>query len=281
MTEDVEDMKPTIELVKSTVTMIEVCEMLGFEPDRNDKIRPPWNEAERTPSCHVYEDHWFDYSTGKGGDFVDFLQAIDPDITFSRALWLTWNKALSTGREPGDVEVMPVRNLEDFTEQLEKYPTWCGLDPYGRRMDGDTMLVPHREPGRVYGVKTRAGRKAAWPGSQFTHRLYHPFGWVLNGSDDCLIAEGESDAWALTEQKLGVEVFALPSGAGAWKDHWMADLERYRRVWVVTDNDKAGKESRDKLGRKIGYDKVENLHVPQLYNDAREAIEAGWKPVLK
>tara|TARA_R110002073_G_scaffold1632_6_gene11427 strand:- start:157 stop:1005 length:849 start_codon:yes stop_codon:yes gene_type:complete len=281
MNEDFEEVRPTVDLVKQTITMVEVAEMLGYDPDRNDKIRPPWNESENTPSCHIYEDHWFDYSTGKGGDFIDFIQSIDPDMTFGKALWDTWRRALNVGKEPGDVEAIKIRVLEDFTEELQRYPTWCGVDQYGRHGDGSTMLIPHREPGRVYGVKTRAGRKAAWPGSQFTHRLYHPFGWSIDESrTGCLIAEGESDAWALTEQNLGVEVFALPSGAGAWKDHWMSDLERYESVWLCMDNDRAGATAREKLTRKIGFGRAENLRVPQLYNDAREAIEAGWIPVL-
>lgn len=277
------DEQPTLELVKQTVTMAEVAEMLGYDPDLNDKIRPPWNEQERTPSCQLYEDHFFDFASGRWGDFVDFIQAIDPDISHSQAIWMVWNKALRVGKEPGDVDAQPVRQLLDFTLDLEQHQPLNGLDPYGRRSGGGVMLVPHREPGRVYGVKTRSpgGAKGAWPGSQFTHRLYHPYGWVLDGNrTEALICEGESDAWALTETLPGIEVFALPSGASSWKDHWLKDLERYEIVWVCTDNDKAGKDARDKLSRKIGFGRVEQLRVPALYNDARDAIEAGWTPDL-
>ena len=60
----------------------------------------------------------------------------------------------------------------------------------------------------------------------------------------------------------------------------MEDLDRYDKVWLCMDNDKAGEAARDKLTRKIGFLKVEHLRVPQLYSDAREAIAAGWRPSL-
>ena len=74
--------------------------------------------------------------------------------------------------------------------------------------------------------------------------------------------------------------FALPSGASSWKDAWLEDLEQYEKVYLCMDNDRAGQAARDKLTRKIGWLKAEQLRVPPLYNDAREAIAAGWRPTL-
>jgi hypothetical protein len=276
--------RPTFELVKRTVTLPEVVEMLGLELDSSDKIRPPWRPDERSPSCHIYTDHFYDYGSGTYGDLFDFVQLIDPDVPLSKVLWLIWNRALGSGKEPGDVQAEPVREIVDFTPELSAHPSWSlpVNDPYGRRADGETMLVPHREGKVTYGVKTRGpDGKRAWPNSMFTHRLYDPWGWAsLALFDHIVICEGESDCWALEDALPEARVLALPSGAGAWKDHWLKDLNGYDEIHLCMDNDRAGKSALDKLISKIGHDRAKPLRVPQLFNDAREALEAGWTPQL-
>lgn len=289
--------KPTLELVKATVTVPEVADLLGLEPV-NDKIASPWNTEERTPSCHLYEDHYHDFSTGNHGDIVDLVQAYYPGYTIAHVVTLLWNKALRSGREPGDVEKVEPRNLVDFTEELASRTAFrpSSLDdgtPFPGNVvcdESDNVLVPHADHDGVYGVKVRGadGAKSAWPGSQFTKRLYHPGCWAFMPdryfTGRCIITEGESDCWALDaifDDQLGhADVFALPSGAQSWKDSWLKDLEPYSHVILCMDNDRPGKAARDKLTSKVGYLRAEQLWVPDLYKDARAAIVAGWRPTL-
>lgn len=294
--------RPTIELVKETITVPEVAELLGLEANEQDKITSPFNQDERTPSCHLYEDHWYDYSAGKGGDVVDLVRVFYPDMSVPRAVKLIWNRALRAGREPGDVERQPVRQVQDFSQQL----AGLTLDPaiiqgwsekLGVPIPGNCrhqatvdLLIPHEDQDGVYGVRVRHqdDSKESWLGSQFTKRLYDPFGWgegygAIGG--ECVITEGETDCWALqsvlhNDDGAWPPVFALPSGAQSWKDSWLEDLEPFDKVWLCLDNDDAGNKAREKLTRKIGYLKVEQLRVPPLYNDARKAIAAGWRPEL-
>ena len=70
------ELEERIALVKSAVTMADVAELCGYEVD-NDKIRPPWNEVERTPSTHIYDEHFYDYATGRHGDVFDFLHEVE------------------------------------------------------------------------------------------------------------------------------------------------------------------------------------------------------------
>jgi hypothetical protein len=193
------------------------------------------------------------------------------------------------------VERQPVRQLVDFSEQLiansvsrPDLNEWFEIElmcpiPASVRWSGNDMLIPHQDQDGVYGVKVRApdGTKTSWPGSQFTHRLYDPTGWQGEPCPTVVICEGESDCWALNAHFTGqyVSVFALPSGAASWKDAWLDDL-RDRTVYICMDNDRAGQAARDKLTRKIGYLRTEQLWVPPLYNDAREAIGMGWMPEL-
>lgn len=288
------EMDHTPELAKSLVTCVEAAELLGFEPNSGSKIPSFANPDERTPSLHVYDGDagWFDYSAGEGGDVIDFVMRAT-GLEFGKALSQLIHRSLRAGREPGDVERQPVRQIVDFTDRL---PTadplngqiwnWhqrLGVDlPTSCRVLDGNLLIPHADQDGVYGVKVRHpdGRKEAWPGSQFTKRLYDPRGWLemKYRSTRCIVAEGETDCWAL--RQFEPYVFALPSGASCWKDHWMKDLEPFDRIWLCMDNDRAGNDARDKLTRRIGFLRTEHLRVPPLYNDARAAIQAGWRSSL-
>lgn len=290
-------------ILKTTITMTELVELCGRDVQK-DKVRPPWNPTERTPSTHLYEDHFYDYGSGKHGDIFDWIaeefvaDGHEPPA-LPRLVWKVRDIALKGGKEPGDVEAQPVRRLENLAFDMPGEPVTellgLGVSWYGICRDQDgTIYVPHVEPQEppgapdlVYGIKLRHpdGRKSSVPGSQFTHRLYHPYGWrFLWGNGTAIIVEGESDSWAMIEAtadlELGVDVFALPSGASAWKDHWLEDLEPYSEILLCFDNDRAGKQALDKVTRKIGFDRAKALPVPQLYNDVREAVAAGWEPSL-
>lgn len=291
-----------VDIVKSAVSLPEIVEMAGFDIDAGGKIRPPWNETERTPSTHVYEDHFYDFSSGKHGDMFDFMAELDRRSndegeirSIGKMLEDVRKRAIRAGHEPGDVEAVVVRKLEELTDVLPEIH--CGMvagvdvSKFGvRRAHDGTVFIPHaqldREEGPgVYGIKLRtpSGKKSSVPGSQFTHRLYSPTAWThLAQSYSCVITEGESDAWAMWHavNHLRIDVFALPSGASAWKDHWLKDLEPYGRVLLCFDNDRAGKQALDKVTRKVGFDRAKTMSPPALYNDAREALQAGWIPSL-
>lgn len=280
-----------IELVRSAVSMTEIAELLGIELDPNDKFRPPWNQTERTPSCQLYDDHFYDFASGRHGDFIDLWRAYVPDSSVPKIVNNVRYKAAFAGCEPGDVEAVPPRVLSEMAHLLPPDPAEYGpggidVRPFGVRADGTGLWIPHAQAGKepaVYGIKRRwfDGRKTSVPGSQFTHRLYSPTGWYgpTMNQNTVVIAEGESDAWALWHE-VGhmATVLALPSGANAWKDHWLEDLEPYDRILLCFDNDKAGQAAYDKVIRKTGYGRTDRLKVPGLYGDAREAIQAGWVP---
>lgn len=285
------DLTDKIQVVKSTVSVPEVASLLlGNEYTEGDKIPSPWNPGERTPSCHLYDDHFFDFSTGRGGDLFDLMQALNPEYQQLGDIVKAMHKgALSVGKEYGEVEAQKPRTVQDFSDQLPTNTiatdSVLKIEPaYGIRHDEQSnVLVPHRDEDGVYGVKVRyrSGGKGSWAGSCFTHRLYDPLGWQPGHvpTQTLVVAEGESDCWAL-RHVLGVDVLALPAGVGTWKDHWLDDTKCYDRVYVCVDNDRAGRDARDKLRGKFGWDRTDLLEVPQLYTDAREAIAAGWHPAL-
>lgn len=291
MSVDWSEETPTPELVKGMITVPEVAELYGLEPNGSGKIPSFDNPEERTPSLHLYtgDGGWFDFSCGKGGDVIDFVMAAEK-CTFNQALWRLWNKSLRAGREPGDVERSVPKEIVDFSEQLPVF--WSAatiLEWEGRlgvqipnsvkHLDGN-LLIPHADQDGVYGVKVRepGGAKSAWPGSAFTKRLYCPLAWDATHLETyCVIGEGESDCWGLN-QRIPGNVYALPSGAGGWRDHWLEDLKPYDIVWLAMDNDRAGREALSKLLAKIPNSKT--FVVPQLANDVREALAMFpcWDP---
>lgn len=281
---------PTPDLVKQTVTLWDVCDMCDIEVNSQGKITSPYNPDERTPSCQIHDDFFYDFSSGRHGDVIEFVQALDPDLSFGRALRRLWNKALKAGREPGDVERSQPRGLVDFSRDVANGLPAINFGelnpPANCREDYDgNLLIPHKDEDGIYGVKVRApnGAKSAWPGSQFTKRLYHQWGWRFPRDfvpGPAIITEGESDAWALARFGLvGPALFALPSGAGAFREHWLEDLEPYDDILLAFDNDRAGQEATTKWLAKLGK-RVRVLPVPGLAKDVREAIAMfpNWRP---
>lgn len=289
----------------SMLNIVEVAELLGLEPDHNLKVHSPYNDADHTPSCQLYEpDHFFCYSTGKGGDAIDLVMAIT-GRTWGQALGTLWNRGLRAGFEPGRHEAVSKPPAVDLTEQfhlawsqsdMTKVDVWAGKlglpsDWVFRLQDweeiafvGDDLWIAHwqdDESGqrKVRGIKTRAlaGGKGSITGSQYSHGLYDP---SLCHGRTAVIVEGESDCWALGFHwsEAPVHVYALPCGAGVWRSEWLAQLEGYESIWLAFDRDDAGRRATEKVTRAIGWDRTQHLQIPGLYNDVREAYLAGWRP---
>jgi hypothetical protein len=291
------ELEEKIALIRGAYTPRDVCEQ--FEIDIvGDKIRSPFNEHDETPSCHLYEDGWFDYSTGKWGDVIDLVVHL-------------------SGRKPGQVlrqlaggvqsmELDPDRvkraekKVADLTQlysdlTLNDYDDMCWwvdripgvnlsymLEHGGVTTDaGGNLLIPHGHDYRVHGIKVRHkdGRKTSVSGSSFTVGLYFASIPPLD-STVAVITEGESDCWALEQARPDLHVYALPSGASLWRDDWLAQLEAYETIYTAFDNDRAGQQATEKVRTSIGWGRWKELRVPQLYNDVREAIVAGWEPKL-
>lgn len=303
---DIEEMTPVerAEWVKSTYSCLDLLDDLEIEAV-GGKIRSPFNEHDGTPSCHIYEDHWHDYSTGRWGDVVDLAMALT-GWTWGKTLAKLSAGAVRNDSEPGHVAratpAEPVdmtatyraarrpgdgRLGERWAPNLPGVPLWfldrlTVADHLAENNDGD-LLIPHwTGNGIVTGIKVRRrqGGKVSHPGSVFSAGLYTT--QVPSGSPRAVITEGESDCWALTALLLDeADVYALPSGANLWRDAWLDQLGEYDVIYTAFDNDRAGEQATDKVRRAIGWGRWKAIIVPTMYNDVREAIAAGWHPSVK
>lgn len=286
-----------VDYVRATMTPFDVADTFELE-ERHGKIFSPFNPNERTPSCHLYEDGWFDYSAGKGGDVIDLYMLLT-GAEWGAALNRLLVGAVRAGADPDRIRRRPTElpDLTDqFVAQLERSAPvgdWApSLAPVTAETlnhlfveasiasTGTELWIPHWQGMLVRGIKVRniKGQKSAVPGSTFAVGLY----WTLPAEQERLIiAEGESDAWALLQAPgLYADVAALPGGAGLWKDRWLDGLDQYETIYTAFDNDRAGQQATEKVRSAVGWGRWKELKVPSLYKDVREAMAAGWEPKL-
>jgi hypothetical protein len=287
-----------IETIKASLDCRYLAEFMGLDISAQDKV-PHWTHPERTPSVQLYDDHVYAYCCGEAGDVIDFYQGYT-GCSIGKAI-----DDLSRLIAIGDLEVGAVKKRErppllDFTLEVGqsvcawtsahvqfRRERWAGVDP-ATDLSGWMLpfaggfLVPHWYGLGVVGVKVRSfdGRKSAWPGSVFTSQLYVAKHFANTAA---VICEGESDAWAMASHTGGVDVYALPCGAGVWRESWLGQLDQYTWVYVCLDNDEAGRKAAAKVSAAVGHDRALPLAVPQLVNDVNEAWARfpGWKPEFR
>tara|TARA_E500000331_G_scaffold206374_1_gene197939 strand:- start:3476 stop:4402 length:927 start_codon:yes stop_codon:yes gene_type:complete len=293
--------------VKSTVTMTEALDILGFEPpNRSGKIRSLQNPSERTPSLHVYDRDWYDYSTGEGGDVIDFAM---------KARGLSYHDALErlSGRRLDPLKIKKVRKYERQLENLndtfvgqpqaspagyrraeefvaKKWP-YLQLDDllgFDVRVTETELWTPHKDAsGIVRGIKRRStetGAKYSIAGSTFTcepYRVRH-----LVATPLAVLVEGESDLWCMEMwlRKNGWQykafAYALPSGAATWRNEWKELFRKHQHTIICLDDDDAGRTAT----KKIAYELQDTTSVCPPGGRVAEAIETAdqWlAPVME
>lgn len=291
------------------IPMVEVLDLLGLEaPNSQGKVRSPFNPDERTPSCHIYDDHWFDYSSGKGGDPLDLVIAV------TGKPWRTAARLLATGDFSRQPRAARVEELPDFTDRFHEGSVpftqmqsadlgdfigwvlryWKGtidLVALGAAQcrvskDGYGLWIPHFDAnGRVCGVKVRAvgaGAKTGFRGSKYP-LLWEP-SRSHRGIGHVALCEGETDAMALHKwaswRDISVKVVALPSGAGHLKAAMADQLGAESAVTIITDNDPAGEKARRTIDAELGArfpDLIINHLVPP-HGDVVDSLAEGWTP---
>ena len=292
--------------------MDEVVRICGLPDPRQHKITSIFNTSEHTPSLHLYDYDWYDFSTGKGGDQITFIQEC-MGVPYRQALEILGRGMSLVTRPRTFANDMPFE-IPDFTarfenlvesEEVDQWETMvAGKWPYLLLVDlfafgckvTDTggLWVPHWVPSKttvsstssivardwrffVRGIKVRHldGGKSAVKGSVFTVGLYRPTPWRRT-TLHALVTEGESDAWVMAKMldHRDVTVFALPSGAGTLKDRYIEELEAYETVSLVFDDDEPGENAAAWFWAALE-PKAKQFEVPG--GRVAEAAAEGWR----
>jgi DNA primase len=281
-----DDEQLSIEDLRTAISCKQIVEAMGFVLER-DKTSL---REERSPSTHVWDDHWYDFGSGEHGDVIDLVMRCT-ECSFVQALRQLRRFASMNDIEPGsipkaverpvlDASVLLADMVVEASDAHEKaLQAISGVDAGYLHMVLIPVTVGHAVK-HAHGVKLRLfdGTKSSVPGSVYDE-LYAPPIWMASIDSPLVICEGESDAWAFASRSHAVA--SLPSGCGSWKDSFV-DQHFTPKVYVCMDNDKAGRDAADRIFMKIlktGRD-VEMLEVPFLYKDARQAFTNGWEPKL-
>lgn len=222
---------------------------------------------ERTPSLHIYEDHWHCYATGKGGDVIAFYRAVTGKGFRSAMADLT---KLYEGLELADVTLTrrgvraePERPVVDFAERVARETTMltesmlATMDAkWGNRVGtiaeqrwdvrqcGEALWIPHYHGGKITGIHVRdmaGGAKFSVKGSRFTDGLYVPDGKDMRLYPVLFLAEGEPDAWvaSIIAEFAHIGVAGLPNGAGVVRKEWFDEFVCARIIFFA-DTDPSG-----------------------------------------
>lgn len=133
------------------------------------------------------------------------------------------------------------------------------VNPDGTDALRDRITIPYLSMGSVTLIRGRA-----WGTSKA--KYLQPSGMSvglfnedsLRGASRVLVCEGEFDT--MTADQLGFSAVGVP-GVSSWKPKWTDLLSHAKRVFVVFDNDKAGRDGAQKTAGAIG-DKSRVVSLP-------------------
>lgn len=123
--------------------------------------------------------------------------------------------------------------------------------------------------GRIFGAQAKA--KYLQP-ANVKIGLYNAS--AIHESNDArlIIAEGEFDAMVLTQ--LGFRAVAVP-GANTWNDSWTELVKDIKRIFIVYDNDTAGRAGAEKVTQKIGA-RSRIVEMPEALPGAKKIDVSEW-----
>ena len=89
----VNDVSELFNEIKEILTMQQVARHLGYEPNRSGFIHSPFS-TDKTASCKLYHDSFYDFSTRTGGDLIRFTALVLGCDNWQAAQYLIENFAL-------------------------------------------------------------------------------------------------------------------------------------------------------------------------------------------
>lgn len=297
--EYIEKRKQLVQDFKDSNTIEQIVEKFGNQTiGRNHKIFAPWRQ-ENTPSVHIYEDgSWYDFGGGFGGDVFDFLgyhffgNNYSPDTHFADVVDRLG--AL-------DIRPLPPQTTRPKPEKpkldisLEQCMEWHDTMPPDRRAywhsrglsdttintfllgwDGKRYTIPLLYRLIPFGIKRRQSEIADNIDAKYIMAAGSRAG-IFNAdtlwtASACVICEGEIDAMLLTQ--FGYHAVTSTAGAGSWKPEWARFFTHVRDIYILFDNDKAGKEGAAKVHATLR--RAHIVSLPEGIKDVGELWAAGY-----
>lgn len=287
-----------IDRVRQNNPIHSVVEKFTGQQVTRHNIHCPFHE-DRNPSLHVYDDGKFKcFSCGRFGDVIDFVgyfffgDTYNPDTHFTEVI----DKLGGLDIRPLPPQInRPKPEKPKLTIDLEQCIGWHETMPTQRRAywhsrgltdatidsfflgwDGKRYTIPLLYRLIPFGIKRRQSDVADGIDAKYIMTTGSRAG-IFNAdslwtADSCIICEGEIDAMLLNQ--LGYRAVTSTAGAGSWKDDWARFFTHVRDVYLLFDNDKAGREGAAKVHATLRRAKIVTL--PEGVKDVGELWQAGY-----
>lgn len=133
--------------------------------------------------------------------------------------------------------------------KLDDIKSSCLINHFGSDFLEDKITIPYFSYGNTVTIrgKTIGGKYLSLPSPYGTARLYGVD--AIRGEQTVLVSAGELDCAVL--QQMGYAAIGVP-GENIWKPEWTEELSGAKRVFILFDNDNAGKAGAEKLATKLG-----------------------------
>lgn len=182
------------------------------------------------------------------------------------------------------LEYLNSRGISDATMKLYRVRSHARCSEHNTAFIGFTFFTPDGQPVMLKstGIAKKAdGTKDIWS----TKPWYTLWGWWLVDANTRSIAitEGEIDAMSLHQLKPGVPVLSLPAGASNldFIDNDFETLQRFERIYIVTDMDEAGEKAAKTMAKRLGLARCIRVPIPKPFKDTNEALTKAEPDLLE
>lgn len=236
---------------------------------------------------------WSDFSTGDAGDLVDLWARVRCNGKIGQAVteakaWLGIREPEFHGHTAKSYKPPVVPKCTKPKGVVHNYLTGKRyllertLDAYHIGTSGTLIVFPFLRDGVPVMVKTREAADGAKPKPTSAEQQPCLFGWqaVPDNAREVTLCEGEIDA--MTLYQYGYPALSVPFGGGKGaKQQWLEteypNLERFDRINLCFDNDKAGHEAVAEIAPRLGRHRCYRVVLPK--KDANECLTSGIKCV--
>lgn len=156
--------------------------------------------------------------------------------------------------------------------ELEDIQATGLINQFGSDFFQDRITIPYLEYGEAVTIRGKDphGKYLSLPAPYGIARLYGQD--AIRGQTTVLLAAGEADALVLNQ--LGFHAAGVP-GENIWKQEWTELLIDAKRIYILFDNDSAGKAGAEKLATKLG-PRARVVEMPEAMAGQKKIDVTEW-----
>jgi twinkle protein len=255
-------------------------------------------EAGKSLGVHLAGDKagvFADFATGEAGDLLDLWAAVRCNGRIADAIreakaYLGIREPEFHGHTPREYKPPVIPKCRTPQGPVKTYLTGKRylapetIAAYQVAESGNQIVFPFKRDDRVLMVKVREAVNGASPKPTSAEQEPCLFGWqaIPDNARTVTICEGEIDA--MTLYQYGYPALSVPFGGGKGAKHrWLETefphLERFEKIYLCFDNDKAGHEAIAEIAPRLGRHRCYRVVLP--FKDANDCLQANYLAVDK